>query len=168
MTDEEREVEERYQRENSRVGSDNDSGSNSGRGSNSGKEKVLLAIAIVLGVAVIGLAGALIYVSKNKTVQIETVTDQKDALTMQMIELRDQYSELSTTNDTLNKQIAVEKEKVNQLIVRIKKTDANNAVKMRQYEKELGTLRSIMTFPLRSTIILRTASGRLRRRMKFR
>jgi len=144
MTDEEREVEERYQRENSRVGSDNDSGSNSGRGSNSGKEKVLLAIAIVLGVAVIGLAGALIYVSKNKTVQIETVTDQKDALTMQMIELRDQYSELSTTNDTLNKQIAVEKEKVNQLIVRIKKTDANNAVKMRQYEKELGTLRSIM------------------------
>jgi preprotein translocase subunit SecG len=152
MTDEEREVEERFNREKSGNSSSsyngndsgNDSGRNSGKGGNSSMEKILLIITIILGIAVIGLGIALAYVSKHKTVQIETVTNQKDALTMQMIELRDQYSELSTTNDTLNKQISVEREKVNQLIKRIKRTDANNAAMMKQYERELGTLRSIM------------------------
>jgi hypothetical protein len=38
----------------------------------------------------------------------------------------------------------VEREKVVQLIDRIKKTDATNRAKLREYEKELGTLRSIM------------------------
>ncbi|MBQ3820806.1 MAG: hypothetical protein II809_05005, partial [Bacteroidales bacterium] len=36
------------------------------------------------------------------------------------------------------------REEVAQLVERIKKTEATNRVKMRQYEKELGTLRSIM------------------------
>lgn len=138
MNDEEREVQERYERENRK------GGDRGGRGPSSSKEKILLAVAVVLGVAVLCLAGALIYTSSHKSQQIETVTTEKDQLTLQMMDLKEQYSNLSSSNDTLNSQIAREREKVDQLIARIKKTDANNAVKMKEYQRELGTLRSIM------------------------
>jgi hypothetical protein len=61
-----------------------------------------------------------------------------------MIELQNDYASLSSDYDTINSQLDSSREEVSQLIERIKKTDAANRSKMRQYEKELGTLRSIM------------------------
>ena len=61
-----------------------------------------------------------------------------------MIALQNDYATLSSDYDTINSQLDSSREEVSQLIERIKKTDATNRAKMRQYEKELGTLRSIM------------------------
>ncbi|MBR4801671.1 MAG: hypothetical protein IK041_02555, partial [Bacteroidales bacterium] len=54
------------------------------------------------------------------------------------------YATLSSTNDTINTQLQIEREKVAELIEKVKKTEANNAAQLRKYEKELGTLRAIM------------------------
>jgi hypothetical protein len=61
-----------------------------------------------------------------------------------MIELQNDYATLSSDYDTINSQLDSSREEVSQLIERIQKTEATNRSKMRQYEKELGTLRTIM------------------------
>ena len=100
---------------------------------------------------VIGLAAVvavllivLIWVWIDRKGMINDLNDEKDALTEQMVQLQTDYSLLSSNNDTLNYQLELEKEKVEQLIERVKSTEATNRRKIRQYEKELGTLRSIM------------------------
>ena len=69
---------------------------------------------------------------------------EKDALTQQMISLQNDYATLSSDNEQINAQLDSSREEVSQLIERIKHTEATNRAMIRKYEKELGTLRSIM------------------------
>ncbi len=98
---------------------------------------VLIAVAVLL-------AGALAYVWWDKTSLVNELNIEKEELTSQMIALQNDYATLSSDYDTINSQLDSSREEVSQLIERIKKTEATNRSKMRQYEKELGTLRSIM------------------------
>ncbi len=103
-------------------------------------KKIMYAL---IAVAVL-LAGALAYIWYQKTALVNELTIDKEELTAQMIELQNDYATLSSDYDTINSQLDSSREEVSQLIERIKKTEATNRSKMRQYEKELGTLRSIM------------------------
>lgn len=103
-------------------------------------KKVMYALIVV---AVL-LAGALAYVWWDKTSLVNELNVEKEELTSQMISLQNDYASLSSDYDTINSQLDSSREEVSQLIERIKKTEATNRRKMRQYEKELGTLRSIM------------------------
>ena len=97
----------------------------------------LIAVAVLM-------AGALAYVWWQKSSLVNELTIDKEELTRQMIDLQNDYATLSSDYDTINSQLDSSREEVSQLIERIKKTEATNRSKMRQYEKELGTLRSIM------------------------
>jgi|SRR5574344_793643 hypothetical protein len=101
-------------------------------------------LTISLGIVSIILLAVFIYVWIDRNSMINDLTMEKDQLTVQLGELQTDYSVLSSSNDSLNVQLDREREKVEQLIERVKKTEATNRSKMRQYEKELGTLRSIM------------------------
>ncbi len=103
-------------------------------------KKVMYAL---IAVAVI-LAGALAYIWWSKSSLVNELNIEKEELTSQMIALQNDYASLSSDYDTINSQLDSSREEVSQLIERIKKTEATNRSKMRQYEKELGTLRSIM------------------------
>ena len=104
----------------------------------------LKIIVIVLSIVAAILLGVLLYIYIDRSNIIDDLTIEKDQLTTQMIELQDDYSVLSSNNDSLNVELDREREKVTQLIDRVKKTEASNRRKMIQYQKELGTLRSIM------------------------
>jgi len=97
----------------------------------------------LIGVAVV-LAGALAYIWYTKSSLVKDLNIEKQELTEQMVALQSDYESLSSDYDTINAQLDSSKEEVAQLIERIQKTEATNRSKMRQYEKELGTLRSIM------------------------
>ena len=103
-------------------------------------KKIMYALAAV---AVL-LAGALAYIWYQKNQLVTELTIEKEELTAQMIDLQNDYASLSSDYDTINSQLDSSREEVSQLIQRIKKTEATNRSKIRQYEKELGTLRSIM------------------------
>jgi myosin heavy subunit len=103
-------------------------------------KKVIYALAAV---AVL-LAGALAYIWWSKSSLVNELNVEKEELTSQMIALQNDYASLSSDYDMINSQLDSSREEVSQLIERIKKTEATNRSKMRQYEKELGTLRSIM------------------------
>ena len=98
----------------------------------------------VLSAAVAVLAIVLIYVWSDRNSYINELTIDKENLTAEMLQLQQDYAQLSSTNDTLNNEILLEREKVAQLIERVQKTEATNKAMLRKYEKELGTLRSIM------------------------
>lgn len=98
---------------------------------------------ILIGVVAL-LVLALGYIWFSKTSLVKDLNAEKEDLTQQMIALKGDYESLSSEYDTINSQLDSSKEEINQLIERIQKTEATNRYKMRQYEKELGTLRSIM------------------------
>lgn len=108
------------------------------------KNKILKITTIVLAAVAVVLAAVFVYVWIDRQKMIDDLTIDKENLTSQLIELQGEYSLLSSDNDSLNVQLDREREKVDQLLERIKQTDAANRSKIRQYEKELGTLRSIM------------------------
>jgi hypothetical protein len=80
---------------------------------------------------------------KNSSLVKELELD-KQALTQEMIQLQNDYATLSSDYDSINLQLDSSREEVSQLIEKLVKTEASNRSKIRQYEKELGTLRSIM------------------------
>ena len=108
------------------------------------KVKSLKTVRYVLaGVAVL-LAAALIFIWSQKSSLISELEVEKQDLTAQMENLQNDYASLSSDYDSINSQLDTSRAEVANLLERIKKTDATNRAKMRQYEKELGTLRSIM------------------------
>ena len=108
------------------------------------KVKSLKTVMYVLaGVAVL-LAVALIFIWSQKSSLIRELEVEKQDLTAQMENLQNDYASLCSDYDSINSQLDTSRAEVANLLERIKKTDATNRAKMRQYEKELGTLRSIM------------------------
>ncbi len=103
-------------------------------------KKVMYAL---IAVAVL-LAGALAYIWCQKSSLVKDLTIEKEELTEQMIALQNDYATLSSDYDDINLQLDSSRLEVQMLIEKITKTEATNRSKIRQYEKELGTLRSIM------------------------
>lgn len=107
-------------------------------------EQNLKKIMIALIAVVVVLAGVLAYVWYQKSSLVKELTVEKDELTEQMIALQNDYATLSSDYDDINLQLDSSRIEVQMLIEKITKTEATNRSKIRQYEKELGTLRSIM------------------------
>lgn len=99
---------------------------------------------IVLGAIAAVLAIVLAYVWFTNYKLVGQLNEEKEELTQQMISLREDYDTLSSDYDEINAQLDSSREQVNQLIERLRETEARDRAKIRKYEKELGTLRSIM------------------------
>ncbi len=98
---------------------------------------------ILVGVAGVLLA-LLAYIWISKSHLVKDLNVEKDDLTQQIVALKGDYDNLQTDYESISSQLDSSREEVNQLVERIKKTDATNRAQMRKYQKELGTLRSIM------------------------
>ena len=99
---------------------------------------------IVLAAAAALLAGALGYITTQKNGLVRELEAEKADLTEQMVALQNDFANLSSDYETINSQLDTSREQVALLIDKLQKTEATNRAKIRQYEKELGTLRSIM------------------------
>ncbi len=97
-----------------------------------------------LGVLAVALAVVLAVVWYKNSALVKELELDKQALTQEMIQLQNDYATLSSDYDTINHQLDSSREEVSQLIEKLVKTEASNRSKIRQYEKELGTLRTIM------------------------
>lgn len=107
---------------------------------NGGLKTVMIAMIAVAAV----LAVALVYVLTSKNKLVGQLNEEKKDLTEQIQMLQNDYEGLSSEYDSINAQLDSSREEVAQLVERVKKTEATNRAKIRQYQKELGTLRSIM------------------------
>lgn len=130
-----------------------------GNGDNPNLRTVTIALAVVAAVLLITLAVVWI----NRSALVKDLQIDKENLTSELVALQGDYEALSTTNAAINDSLSVEKEKVEQLIERLQKTEATNRTKIRQYEKELGTLRSIMKGYIKQIDSLNTLNTSLRK-----
>lgn len=117
---------------------------------------------ISLAVVAVVLMGVLAWIWIDRSKMIGDLKTDKEHLTVQLFELRGDYDTLNSNNDSLNVQLEREREKVDQLIERVQQTEATNRAKIRQYEAELGTLRSIMRNYLSTIDSLNTLNVSLR------
>jgi flagellar basal body-associated protein FliL len=104
----------------------------------------LKIIMIVLAIVALALAAALYYVWSTKGKLVNELNEEKIDLTEQIQALQSDYENLSSEYDSINAQLDSSREEIAQLLERVKKSEATDRAKIRQYEKELGTLRSIM------------------------
>ena len=139
---------------------DHPSKKSSGSGNGGGGSMRILAIA--LAAVAVALLAALLVMMGRKNALVKDLNIDKQNLTNELIALQGDYESLSTTNAAINDSLNVEKEKVGQLIERLQKTEATNRAKIREYEKELGTLRSIMKGYIKQIDSLNTLNISLR------
>ena len=133
--------------------------SGNGGSANGGTMRIL---AIVLAAVAAALLAGLLTMMSKKNALVKDLNIDKQNLTNELIALHGDYESLSTTNAAINDSLNVEKEKVGQLIERLQKTEATNRAKIREYEKELGTLRSIMKGYIKQIDSLNTLNISLR------
>ena len=99
---------------------------------------------IILAVAALALAGCLAWVWSQKSGLVNELEDEKTELQQQLLNLQSDFENLNSDYENINSQLDTSREQVAELIDKLSKTEATNRAKIRQYEKELGTLRSIM------------------------
>lgn len=109
--------------------------------SNNKSTKTALWIFIIIAVILAIVLGYTYY--KNQQL-VNQLNEEKVELTEQLSSLQADFSELNTENEKITSQLDSSREEVAQLIQKVKKTKADNRRMMRKYQKELGTLRSIM------------------------
>jgi hypothetical protein len=98
-------------------------------------------IIIVLAVILAGLS--FIYFRQMRSLK-EEYAIERDTLTNQITKLMGEYENIKTENDTIAYHLDMERDKVDSLMQSLTKEKTLNRQKIRQYEKELGTLRSVM------------------------
>ena len=108
--------------------------------SNGGLKAVMIAMIVIA----LALGAALYYVLTSKNKLVNELNEEKADLTEQIVALQSDYENLSSEYDIINAQLDSSREEIAQLVARVKNTEATDRAKIRQYEKELGTLRTIM------------------------
>lgn len=98
---------------------------------------------ILCGVAVV-LAVILGIMLSQRNTLVKELEGEKAELAAQMSQLQQDFDGLSSDYESINHQLDTSREQVALLIEKLAKTEATNRSRIRQYEKELGTLRSIM------------------------
>lgn len=102
---------------------------------------------IALGIAgVLLVAIAVLYFSQRSEMNevVQEMTIEKNILTQEYQELAMGYDSLESTSDTLNSMLEQERQKVEHLIEEIKTIKATNVAKIREFRKEVSTLRGVL------------------------
>lgn len=111
------------------------------------KSKIQLIVLVILALVVVFLLVDK-FMQKKKTddiiVQLEESNTEKQNINDELKSLYDQYENLKTENDTINAKLENEKERIVELMEELKYVKSSNAVKIKEYKKELSTIRSIM------------------------
>ncbi|MBP7731649.1 MAG: hypothetical protein KA114_08455 [Bacteroidales bacterium] len=105
------------------------------------KASIFLIFSAVILAIVLAIFIFSYFSQKKKMVEMEIVlTQEKDSLANELRKMMYGYDTLKTDNDTLNAQLAKEREKIKRLL----EINASNAQLIKKYRSEITTLREIM------------------------
>lgn len=91
------------------------------------------------------------------------LTEQRDTLASRLSTMITDFDALQTENDTINVQLDTERLRADSLMTRLRQERSWSAGKIRQYEKELGSLRLVMQGYVRQIDSLNTLAQNLSR-----
>ena len=108
--------------------------------SNKGVLILLVIIVLVLGASV-GIMLSKLNDQKKQSAEVQEILEsQKQTLEEDLTDLQDQFGALQTNNDSLKTMANEQQEKITKLLA----IQADNAYKIKMYQKELGTLREVL------------------------
>ncbi len=109
------------------------------------------ALYIIIILLLLGVIAFLIYRNydyKKQTEiyikQIEENSYQKDSLMNELEDMYQSYATLVTNNDSLNKKLAEQKQKVQELMEELRRVKASDRAKIQQLKDEISVLRSVL------------------------
>ncbi len=98
-------------------------------------------VVVLLAVILVAVSGLYFYQSYQ---QREEFAIERDTLQNRMLAIRDNLAGLQTTNDSLNYSIVQERQRTDSVLVALQNERNVTRSTIRRYEKELGTMRTIM------------------------
>lgn len=118
---------------------------------------------IVLVLAIVLAALTVMYILQIGTLREnrDFMTAQRDTLASRLSTMMVDFDDLQTENDTINANLETERLRADSLMNRMQQERNWNAAKVRQYEKELGSLRQIMQGYVRQIDSLNTLAQNL-------
>ena len=75
---------------------------------------------------------------------VDSLTEDKNLLTREYKELLVNFDSLQTNHDTINIMLELERQRVQNLIEELQTTQATNLARIREYERELASLRGVL------------------------
>ncbi|WP_026473919.1 MCP four helix bundle domain-containing protein [Alkaliflexus imshenetskii] len=108
------------------------------------KNKKLIIALAGLGLILIIVSALYFFQSKEMNLIVENLTEEKNILTEEYQRLIVNFDSLQSDNDTLNLMLQVERERIHNLVEELKTIRATNTAKIREYERELTTLRGVL------------------------
>lgn len=118
-------------------------------------------VIIILSVILVALSVLYFSIHRQQMRDNELLQADRDSIQNDLGRLMTDYDNLQVTNDTITANLTIERDRADSLMTRLKKERSWNLAKIKQYEKEVGTLRTVMTSYIRQIDSLNTLNKQL-------
>jgi hypothetical protein len=118
-------------------------------------------VIIILSVILVALSALYYGIHRQQMRDNELLQANRDSIQSDLGRLMTDYDNLQISNDSISANLTIERERADSLMTRLKKERSWNLAKIKQYEKEVGTLRSIMKSYVRQIDSLNTLNKKL-------
>lgn len=127
-----------------------------------GKAVMFLTALIVVLTVVLAVVGYFFYAQHQESVEIQQqLNAEKDSIAENLKEIMYEYDVLETDNEALQAKLEEEQERANKLYDELKQVRQVSYAKIKEYQRELGTLRSIMRDMVKEIDSLNTLNQQL-------
>lgn len=118
-------------------------------------------VIIILSVILVALSALYYGIHRQQMRDNELLQADRDSIQSDLGRLMTDYDNLQISNDSISANLTIERERADSLMTRLKKERSWNLAKIKQYEKEVGILRSIMKSYVRQIDSLNTLNKKL-------
>ncbi|MFA5646796.1 MAG: hypothetical protein WC951_00685 [Bacteroidales bacterium] len=127
-----------------------------------GKAVMLLTALIVVLAVILGVVGFMYFSDHKKSIEIQNQLNiEKDSITVNLQKIMYEYDELETDNEVVKEKLTEEQERAAKLYDELKQVKQVSYAKIKEYQRELGTLRSIMRTMVKEIDSLNTLNQQL-------
>src|SRR5690554_1869057 len=109
-----------------------------------GNNKRLYLIIGIIAAVLIAISVLFYIQNREMNTIVENLNVEKTILTEEYQKLAFNYDSLHSDNDTLNLMLEMERERIAQLVEELKTLKATNTARIREFQKELTTLRDVL------------------------
>ena len=100
-------------------------------------------------------------IHRQQQADYDLLVIDRDSIQNNLSDLMQDFDDLQLSNDTLSLQMGIERQRADSLMQRLKQERSWSLAKIKQYEKEVGTLRTIMRGYLHQIDSLNTLNKKL-------
>ena len=118
-------------------------------------------VIIILSGILVALSILYFSIHRQQMLDNELLQADRDSIQNDLGRLMNDYDNLRVSNDSISASLSVERERADSLMTRLKKERSWNLAKIKQYEREVGTLRTAMKDYIRQIDSLNTLNQKL-------